>query len=47
MANSIGGRRGRAASDEVLHEPADAAISAFVPNLHYARGRRRERLASR
>jgi site-specific recombinase XerD len=39
MADSIGGRRGRAASEEALYQPADAAISAFVTDLHYARGR--------
>jgi site-specific recombinase XerD len=39
MADTAGERRGRAATDQAFYQPADAAISAFVTELHYARGR--------
>jgi site-specific recombinase XerD len=32
-------RRGRAATDQAFYQPADATVSAFVTELHYARGR--------
>ena len=39
MADTAGERRGRAATDQAFYQPADSSISAFVTELHYARGR--------
>ena len=39
MAETVPERRGRAPAADAFYQPADAAISAFVSELHYARGR--------